>query len=166
MSYQQQPGGWQDPAWSAPNQPPSAPGHQGHPGNPGSASPAPAASTPGDASYPHANTLAVASLAVSLGGLLVCGFPALIGAIIGHIARKQIRQRVAYVRRFLEVQRPADVTPQQHESLERTLVRLCERRNGVALAGIIIGWIGFVLWLGFWVPFAWGFFGAATGSTS
>jgi hypothetical protein len=57
------------------------------------------------------------------------------------------------------------VTREEHESLERALVRLCNRRNGVALAGIIVGWIGFVLWLGFWVPFAMGFFGAATAPT-
>jgi hypothetical protein len=162
MSYQQQPGRWQDPSWSAPNQPSSAPGHQGHPGYPVPPSPA---STPGYDGHPHTNTLAVASLATSLFGLLLCGFPALIGAIMGHIARKQIQQRVAYVRRFLHLQRPADVTPAEQESLERVLVRLCNRRNGVALAGIIIGWIGFVLWLGFWVPFAMGFFGAATAST-
>jgi hypothetical protein len=147
MSYQQHPGSWQDPSWSAANQPPSAPA---------------AAFPPGYDGHAHTNTLAVASLATSLFGLLLCGFPALIGAIMGHLARKQIRQRVAHIRSFLEVHRPADTTAGEHELVERALVRLGNRRNGVALAGIIVGWTGFVLWLAFWVPVAWGFIDAAT----
>lgn len=138
MSYQQQPG---------------------YPGYPGSASPGPA---PVYHHHPHTNMLAVASLATSLFGLLLCGFPALIGAIMGHVARKQIRQDAEYLRRFLDSNRPADVTPEEQGSLQRVLLPMVTRRNGVALAGIIIGWIGFVLWLAFWVPFAMGFFGAAT----
>jgi hypothetical protein len=162
MSYQQQPGGWQDPSWSAPNQPSSAPGHQGYPGNPVPASPA---LTLGHDPNSNTNLLAVASLVTSLIGLFLCGFPALIGAIMGHVARKRIRQRVAFGRRLMELHRPPDVTPEEHASFEQAIVRLFNRKNGVALAAIIIGWIGFVLWLGFWVPFAMGFFGAATGST-
>ena len=117
MSYQQQPDGWQDPPWPAPNQPSSAPGHRGYPGFPGAASPP---SVPGFDPNPYTNMLAVASLVISLCGLLVCGFPALIGAIMGHVARKQIRQRVEFMRRFLHLHRPADVTQAEHESLERT----------------------------------------------
>jgi hypothetical protein len=82
---------------------------------------------------------------------------------MGHVARKQIRQRVAFLRRFLDT--PTESTPEDRESLEQTLLPLFKQRNGVALAGIIIGWIVFVLWLGFWVPFAWGFFEAAIAPT-
>jgi hypothetical protein len=57
----------------------------------------------------------------------------------------------------------ASLVTADRESMMQTLLPYLRKRNGVALAGIIIGWIGFVLWLGFWVPFAWGFFGAATG---
>ncbi|MEV4141311.1 DUF4190 domain-containing protein [Dactylosporangium sp. NPDC049742] len=104
----------------------------------------------------------MASLVTSLCGVLLCGFPALIGAM-GHLARSQIRQRVAFLRRFLDT--PTQSTPEERESLERTLLPLFKQRNGVALAGIIVGWTAFVLWLVFWVPFAWGFFEAATAPT-
>lgn len=160
MSYQQQPGGWQNPSWPAANQPSSAPGGQGYPGYPVPASPAPPA---GYDVHPRANMLAVASLVTSLCGLLLCGFPALIGAIMGHVARTQIRQRVEAAREI--VHRPVEVPPEDKESMMRIMMPFLLRRNGVALAGIIVGWIGFVLWLGIWVPFAMGFFGAATAST-
>ena len=162
MSYQQQPGGWQDPSWPAPNRPSSAPGHQGYPGYPVSASPAPPI-TPGYDHHPHTNTLAVASLVTSLCGLLLCGLPGLIGALMGHVARKQIRQRVEAARHI--VHSPVEVPVADRESMMQIILPFLMRRNGVALAGIIIGWIGFVLWLGFWVPFALGFFGAATVAT-
>jgi hypothetical protein len=152
MSYQQQPGGWQDPS--------SFPAHQGQPGYPMSAS-----STPGLDLNPHTYKLAVASLVASLCGLLLCGFPALAGAIMGHLARKQIQQRIEETRRV--VLRPVEVPLEDREAMMRILLRFLKKRNGVALAGIIIGWIGFVLWLGlFWVPFAWGFFEAAAESRS
>ena len=64
--------------------------------------------------YPYAgpartNGLAIASLVCSLAGLAV-GLSAPVGAILGHIARKQIRERG-------------------------------EDGDGMALAGIIIGWV-------------------------
>jgi hypothetical protein len=55
------------------------------------------------------NGLAIASLVVSLTGLL-CGLTAPVGAILGHVARKQIRERG-------------------------------EGGDGLALAGIIVGWV-------------------------
>ncbi|GAA0911680.1 hypothetical protein Vau01_018420 [Virgisporangium aurantiacum] len=112
--------------------------------------------------YPRAKTLAVASLVISLCGLFVCGFPALIGAIMGHVARKQIRQRVEGARQM--VHRPVGVAPEDREGVFRILQPYLQKGSGVALAGVIIGWIAFVLWLAFWVPFAMGFFGAATES--
>ncbi|MEV4517697.1 DUF4190 domain-containing protein [Dactylosporangium sp. NPDC049525] len=75
----------------------------------------------------------MASLVTSLCGVLLCGFPALIGAIMGHVARNQIRQRVALLRRFLDT--PTESTPEERESLEQALLPLFKRRNGAALAG-------------------------------
>lgn len=151
MSYQQQPGGRQHPS-----QPASGPGHQRYSGYPGSPSPA-------DDVSPHTNMLATASLVISLCGLFVCGFPALIGAIMGHVARKQIRRRVE-AGTYL-VNAPAEAPPESREVMIRILLPRLKKRNGVALAAIIIGWTGFVLWLAFWVPVAVGFFQAATEST-
>jgi hypothetical protein len=143
MSYPQQPGGWPDQSWPASDQPYSDPGYQGYPGYPASATPAPA---PGyDYGYggygygaPGAarptNGLAVASLVTSLCGLFLCGVPAIVGAIMGHVARKQIRERG-------------------------------EDGDGMALAGIIIGWVLFVLYLGVGVLFALGIFAAANAPT-
>jgi hypothetical protein len=53
--------------------------------------------------------MAIASLVCSLAGLAVC-ISAPVGAILGHVARRQIRERG-------------------------------EQGDGMALAGIIIGWI-------------------------
>jgi hypothetical protein len=39
------------------------------------------------------NGMAIASMVVSLASILVCGFPAVVGAILGHVARRQIRER-------------------------------------------------------------------------
>lgn len=117
MSYQQ-PGGWQDQSWPTPNQPYSDPGYQGYPGYPQSAAPAPGY----EYGYgyggpvvaaPRTNGLAVASLVTSLCGIFLCGVPGVIGAIMGHVARKQVRERG-------------------------------EDGGGMALAGIIIGWLFFV----------------------
>jgi hypothetical protein len=110
----------------------------------------------------HTNTLAVASLVTSLCGVVLCGFPALVGAIMGHVARKQIRQRVAVAGNLMQ---RVDAPLEDSEAMRRIMLPLLTKRNGVALAGIIVGWTAFVLWLGFWVPFAWGFFGAAIEST-
>ena len=61
------------------------------------------------------NGLAVASLVVSIVSLLIfLGAPGIAGAIMGHIARGQIR-------------------------------RSGDDGDGLALAGIIIGWIGFAI---------------------
>lgn len=63
------------------------------------------------------NGMAIASLVVSIAGLLVCcGAPSIVGAILGHVARKQIRERG-------------------------------ESGAGLALAGIIVGWIAFGLFV-------------------
>jgi Domain of unknown function (DUF4190) len=143
MSYPQQPGGWPDQSWPTPNQPYSDPGYQGYPGYPASATPAPAPAPGYDYGYgygygygapavatPRTNGLAVASLVTSLCGLILCGLPAIVGAIMGHVARKQIRESG-------------------------------EEGDGMALAGIIIGWILVVIYLGVGVLFALGIFAAA-----
>jgi hypothetical protein len=119
MSYGQQ-GGWSDQSWPNPNQPYSDPGYQGYqgayPGYPQSAVPA----SPGYGyGYPapavrQTNGLAIAAMVVSLASIVVCGFPAIVGAIMGHVARKQIRERG-------------------------------EDGDGMALTGVIVGWIVFAL---------------------
>jgi hypothetical protein len=60
------------------------------------------------------NGLAIASMVVSLASILICGWPAIIGAIMGHVARRQIRERG-------------------------------EEGDGMALTGVIVGWIVFAL---------------------
>ncbi|QUH06257.1 DUF4190 domain-containing protein [Saccharopolyspora erythraea] len=68
---------------------------------------------------PRSNGLAIASLCVSVAGLVTC-FGALlfglIGAILGHIALRAINRNPGHY-----------------------------RNHGIALAGIIVGWIAFVL---------------------
>jgi hypothetical protein len=140
MSYPQQPGDWSDQSWPAPDQPYSDPGYQGYPGYPQSATPA----GPGyDYGYGYGapvpvarptNGLAVTSMVLSLCGLFLCGVTALIGAIMGHVARRQIRQRG-------------------------------DEGDGMALAGIIIGWILVALWLGFGVLVLIGIISAANAPT-
>jgi len=57
--------------------------------------------------------MAIASMAVSIGSFFICfGFLGFVGAILGHVARRQIRERGG-------------------------------DGDGMALAGIIIGWVGF-----------------------
>ncbi len=41
---------------------------------------------------PPYNGLAIASIAVSCGAIAVCGLLSIVGAILGHMARKQIRE--------------------------------------------------------------------------
>ncbi|NGZ99818.1 DUF4190 domain-containing protein [Nocardioides sp. W3-2-3] len=61
--------------------------------------------------------MAIASLVVSIVGLgLCCGGPSIVGAILGHVARKQIRERG-------------------------------EGGAGLALAGVIVGWIAFAIFV-------------------
>lgn len=77
---------------------------------------APGSPYSGYPTVPQTNGLAIASLAVSVAGTLVCcGFSGIVGAILGHVSRKQIREQ-----------------PNQTGA-------------GVALAGIIVGWVSFGL---------------------
>lgn len=63
------------------------------------------------------NGLAIAAMVVSIVSLLLCcGSTGIVGAIMGHVARKQARQRN-------------------------------EQGEGMALAGIIVGWIAFALFV-------------------
>ncbi len=124
----QQPGSWQDPSWpspqSDPSQQPYADPHGGVPISPSYGAPtSPSYAVPpgGYAAYPaygygpampappKTNTLALTSMILSLCGL-ACGLTAPVGAIMGHVARRQIRERG-------------------------------EGGDGMALAGIIVGWI-------------------------
>ena len=140
MSYPQQPGNWSDPSW--PSQQPAGP-EQGSPvseqsypvsgepvykdGYPAPTSGYPAPGYP-PAGYPTPapgygypvapsnNGMAIASMVVSIVGVLgLCGYGlggyiGIVGAILGHVSRKQIRERG-------------------------------EQGDGMALAGIILGWI-------------------------
>jgi hypothetical protein len=119
MTYPpQQPGNWSDPSWPNQQQQPYADPSSGAPSYP--ASPAGYPASPAGypaygygtpvAAAPATNGMAIASLVCSLVGLVTCGVTALIGAILGHIARRQIRERG-------------------------------EGGDGMALAGIIVGWI-------------------------
>ncbi|MBX6357483.1 MAG: DUF4190 domain-containing protein [Micromonosporaceae bacterium] len=102
MTYQQQPGGWPQPSPGTPNLPPGTPAYV-----PPYGYPAPPRPT---------NGLAVASLVVSLVGALgLCayglgGWIGAIGAILGHVSQRQIRERG-------------------------------DGGGGMALAGVIVGWI-------------------------
>ena len=145
MTDPQQPSGWPDPNWQKPGSPPptapayppsydpTAYGQQGY-GQPAEPPPAygqpqPAYGQPqapygqqlqpayGQAVYGQpvyvqprpTNGMAIAALVCSLAGLLIF-ISAPVGAILGHVARKQIRQTG-------------------------------EQGDGMALAGIIVGWI-------------------------
>jgi len=124
MSYPQQPGNWSDQSWPNPNQPYSDPGYGGggggYPGYPASATPASPGYGYGYGGYAQpmpvrqTNGLAIAAMVVSLASILICGWPAIIGAIMGHVARRQIRERG-------------------------------EEGDGMALTGVIVGWIVFGL---------------------
>ena len=96
------------------------PAAAGYPGAPAAAYPTPVGPYMGygvPAALPRTNGMAIAALVVSLTGL-GCGVTGLVGAILGHVARRQIRER--------------------HES-----------GDGMALAGIIVGWISFALVVAF-----------------
>jgi hypothetical protein len=110
MSYQQQPGNWGDPPSYDPRSPYGelAAGQQ-QPGYPAPGYPVSGYPAYG---YPPArptNGLAIASLVCSIAGVGTC-ITAPVGAILGHVARRQIRERG-------------------------------EGGDGMALAGIIVGWI-------------------------
>ena len=116
MSYPQQPGNWSDPSW--PGQQPYADPQSAPPASPvgypaggysgyGYGTPGPAA--------PPTNGLAIAAMICSLVGFATC-ITAPVGAVLGHVARKQIRERG-------------------------------EAGDGMALTGIIVGWILTVLFI-------------------
>jgi hypothetical protein len=136
MTDPQQPTEWSDPDWQQPTQassvPPALPASDPTPytpyAQPGYASPPmygqPAYGQPayGQPGYGQpifvnrpTNGMAIAALVCSLAGLAVF-ISAPVGAILGHVARKQIRESG-------------------------------EQGDGMALAGIIVGWIltGFML---------------------
>ena len=164
MSYPQQPqpGNWSDPSWPPPQQPyggdPAAnppsypagtPGYQAYPEY--QSMPASPAGYPGYPAYGYqspvtpaqrTNGLAIASMVISIVAAmgLVCygfgGFLGIVGAIMGHIARRQARERA-------------------------------ESGEGMAMAGVIVGWIATalaVLIVAVIVFFVWA--AVTTGSTS
>jgi hypothetical protein len=127
MTFSQQPGGWSDQSWPA-DQPYSDPGYgaaggYAYPGQP--SAPAYGYGYPQQSPMPipmarPTNGLAIASLVVSLCGfVLLGGLPAIVGAIMGHFARRQVRERG-------------------------------EDGDGLALAGVIVGYIGFGIGLLIW----------------
>ena len=126
MTYPQpgqpgQPGGWPDQSWPNP-EPHQDPAAQASPysAQPYSAQPyaTPGYQQPGYVPQPYpvyaqtksTNGLAIAALVCSIAGVATCGVTGIVGAILGHIARKQISERG-------------------------------EDGDGLALAGIIVGWI-------------------------
>ncbi|WP_018351528.1 DUF4190 domain-containing protein [Longispora albida] len=69
------------------------------------------------AAPPRTNGLAIASMIVSIVAIAFCaGLPGIVGAIMGHVAKRQVKERG-------------------------------EQGDGFALAGIIIGWISFGIFL-------------------
>ncbi len=107
----------EQPAESSPPPPPPDPyGQQQQPGSPPyqpyGSPPSPYGSFPAPQ---QTNGLAIASLVVSIASVVFCcGFPGVVGAILGHVARKQIREQD-------------------------------QAGAGMALGGIIVGWIAFGL---------------------
>lgn len=118
MTYPQPPGAWTEPPApgqhpSSPGPHPSSPGQHPYPGVPGYPPPYPY--LPVQPS-PPTNGLAIAALVVACVGVLgLCayglgGWIGAIGAILGHVARRQINERG-------------------------------DRGEGMALAGVIVGWV-------------------------
>jgi len=100
---------------SDPNQPPppSSPYGQQPAGSPYQPYGAPPSPYGGYPTTPQTNGLAIASLIVSIASFFFCcGLTGIAGAIMGHAARKQIKQQN-------------------------------QAGDGMALAGIIVGWAGF-----------------------
>lgn len=136
MTYPQQPGGWTDPSWSQQQQPGAYPDPAypvsgqpvGKDGYPSPAYPPPAYPSPAYPPYGYpvmavtqpTNGLAVPSMVVSIVAVIgLCGYGlggylGIVGAILGHVSRRQIRERG-------------------------------EAGDGMALAGIITGWIATVI---------------------
>jgi hypothetical protein len=71
---------------------------------------------------PRTNPLAIASLVVSLGSLIVAVLPAIVGVVLGHLALRQIAQRG-------------------------------EAGRGIALGGLITGYVLGGLGLLFWIAY-------------
>ena len=104
----------EQPPESSPPPPPNPYGQQQQPGSPYQpyGAPSPYGAFP---QTQQTNGLAVASLIVSIVSLVMCcGWPGIAGAIMGHVARKQIREQG-------------------------------QAGDGMALAGVIVGWAGFAL---------------------
>jgi len=125
------------PAYPAPLPVPVQPGYGGYGGYGG----APGGYYPGYAPAPKTNGMAVASMSTSIAAaaLLFCyglGTPVgIVGAILGHVARRQLRTRE-------------------------------ESGDGMALAGIIIGWVIAGIGLAFIAVVVVFFFWAASVSTT
>lgn len=137
MTDPQQSSGWSDPNWQPPAQPATQPAYDpyGQAGysQPPYSPPAYGPPTYGQPVYVNqpTNGMAIASLVCSLAGLAVY-ITAPVGAILGHIARKQIRETG-------------------------------EQGDGMALAGIIVGWV--VTGLGVCVCVGWlGLYAALRGA--
>jgi hypothetical protein len=130
MTYPQQPGGWTNPSS----------GQQPYPGMPGYPPPSPYGYLPVQPS-PPTNGMAIAALVVACVGVLgLCayglgGWIGAIGAILGHVARRQIRERG-------------------------------DAGDGMALAGIIVGWIATALFALAAIGWGVGIWYAATHSDS
>jgi Domain of unknown function (DUF4190) len=80
----------------------------------------PASGSGGYYTQPTAGTngLAIASLACSIGGFVICGLGFIVGIVLGYIAKNQIDQSGG-----------------------------AQEGRGMAVAGIIIGWVGIGLFL-------------------
>ncbi len=76
----------------------------------------------GYAPAPATNGLAIASLVCSLVGFVACGVPAIVGVVFGHVARRQIRRSGGR-----------------------------QTGEGLALAGLIVGYIVIAVIAAFWV---------------
>ncbi|MDG4768125.1 DUF4190 domain-containing protein [Solwaraspora sp. WMMD406] len=121
--------GYPDPGYSQSGAPEAYPGYPpAYPGQPGPGYPPPYPGHPGGYGYPMPppmpmNGRAIAAMVMGIIGILaLCGYLApgligIVGALLGHSARRQIRDRAAQGR------------PEQGE--------------GLALAGMITGWIAF-----------------------
>ncbi|MGV9795604.1 MULTISPECIES: DUF4190 domain-containing protein [unclassified Gordonia (in: high G+C Gram-positive bacteria)] len=123
-SYGADPGASSDPnvppSYGTPSYgtPPASP--YGQPGY--GASGYPAAGAPGYPAQAKNNPLAIASLVCSIVGLVCCGLTAIVGLVLGIVARKQIKESNG-----------------------------TQTGDGMALAGIIIGAIVTVLFIIYWI---------------
>lgn len=117
MTHPQQPDGWSDPSWPTPQPTDYPPVGTGQPVNPMAVSGPPVYPAYGyPVVAPRNNGMAIASMVVSIVAALgLCGYGlggylGILGAILGHVSKRQIRQRG-------------------------------ETGEGMATAGIVVGWI-------------------------